>query len=168
MTDVLKTTGLDVNKKQESTQITTLCATEPQTPEELCWCFAAGDVESRHTEGTIDEALYARLNTHMLAGTYPSAADVRAAFPHPFACITKAGEMVTLQSMHTYWQTLGMREHTPVQFGIVRYVRKKSEQQFVQLWGGSRMYHNHLRAPLKQGSFVWVYGTVATNVKLNT
>lgn len=167
ISDALEQMGLSTKQQQQLARITNRQAPQPQTPEELCWCFAAGCLQSRHQAGTIDEALYTRLNAHMLAGTYPTPQDVRAAFPRPF------GDTDNMDGMRAYWRNHNTGENTPVFLAIVSCVCTKNSQHWAkvfQLAHGSRWElgwrHNHLRAPLKPGSRVWVHGKVVTNVDL--
>lgn len=158
--------GLDSEKRQALEHPATQQAPKPQNPEELCWCFAAGCLESRHIEGSIDRQLYERLHTHLITGTYPEAKDVRLAFPRPFTTIA-AQSPVTMDTMRAYWRNHLAGEKTPVYLGIVRRVHTLDGQQFVRLWnGGSRLYHNHLRALLQPGSVVWAHGTIVTKTYL--
>jgi hypothetical protein len=83
------------------------------TPEEFCWYYAVGCLESRLAEGTIARDLYDIARKHISDRTLPPPELVHEIFPRPFEAL---GDRQTLAAMQEYWRVTHMspKENTPV------------------------------------------------------
>ncbi len=118
---------------------------KPKTPEEFCWLYAAGCIESRYTEGTLSYVEYVRANNFIKGGVYPRDLQVYLWFPRPFEILAKE-KKCTLAGMQEYWRVrhqrnentptysakvLGIKEIQPFEVATVRDLRETGNNKVV-------------------------------------
>ncbi len=88
------------------------------TPEEFCWLYAIGCLESRHADGTLTENEYNEAVRLAQKNEFPTPVQVRLWFPKPFeSAEEKTGNVrCTLTEMQNYWRVThrNSSEQTPV------------------------------------------------------
>lgn len=138
------------------------------SPEELCWYYAVGCLDSRHIEGTLSQDLYEIALKYLRERIIPPPEFVQEVFPRPFATL---GDRQTLEAMQEYWRVTHMspEENTPVhraevidlhpvdprQSGswyLVSYTDSKTERAV------EATVHNTHGLPLRIGDRVYVHG----------